>query len=240
MSKMKLLVITAHPDDAELMFGGTINKYKREGNRVDILIVTNGENWNRLGVENREEIISMRQSEAKNAAELLKVDSISFLNVIDGLVNSKELIDILITQIRRFNPNMILSHSEMESHFDHKEVITAVKRVCNQFCEPAPIINPFWNCKEEPVSDFKGLFSHHFSDGAKNSQTKYLSLEKEDIDKKIEAILCHKSQFVEEGKIRDKINTEAHFNGIKSGVEYAEVFDFIINHSPQVGKTLLD
>ncbi len=240
MNRTKLLVITAHPDDAELMFGGTINKYKREGNRVDILIVTNGENWNRLGIEDREKVVSMRQSEAENAAKVLKVDSVSFLNLMDGFVNSKELIDILITQIRRLNPNIILSHSEMEGHSDHKEVIAAVKRVCNQFSEPAPIINPFWDCEEDPVSDFKGLFTHHFSEISKNIQTKYLSLEKQDIDKKIEAILCHKSQCFDEDKIRDRINTEAHFNGIESGVEYAEVFDLIVHHSPQVGKTLLD
>lgn len=227
MGKQKVLIITAHPDDAELMFGGTINKYVRKGNKVDILIVTNGENWNRAGIVDSKQVKEIRQKESKKAMEILKVNSVSFLDMKDGLVDSNELIPVLISQIRELNPNFILTHSQSEGHPDHKEVSISVKRVCNQSGEPAPVINPFWDCKEKPVSDFKGLFTHHFVNDSITSSTRYISLEENDVKKKIKAVLYHESQFTDREKITDRILTEAHFNGISSGVDYAEVFELV-------------
>lgn len=235
MNEKKLLIITAHPDDAELLFGGTINKYVRKGNEVDILIVTNGENWNRIGIKDSRQVKNIRQDESKKAANILNVSRVSFLGMNDGLVNCKELIPVLISKIRELDPNIIFSHSESEGHPDHKEVSMSVKRVCNQSGEPAQIVNPYWKCKQNPVSDFQGLFTHHLVDDGKTFATKYISLEKKDIEKKIEAVLCHESQFVDKDKVRDQIFTEAHFNGIASGVDYAEIFNLVttnlINYS---------
>lgn len=238
MDKNSLLIITAHPDDAELLFGGTINKYARKGNSVDILVITNGENWNRLSIEDSGKIKEIRETESREAAKVLNVNSVSFLNIDDGLVNSKELVPILVSKIRDINPNIILTHSELEGHPDHKEVSISVKRVCNQSGEPAPILNPYWKCDEKPVSDFKGLFVHHLSNESGSPLTKYISLEKKDVEKKIDAILCHKSQFVEKERIRDRVLTETHFNGLLSGVEYAEVFEYI-NTNLQVSTDML-
>ncbi|KKP56490.1 MAG: LmbE family protein [candidate division WS6 bacterium GW2011_GWF2_33_92] len=230
MDKKKLLIITAHPDDAELMFGGTIHKYTNKGHRVDVIVVTNGENWNRIGIKNSKQVREVRQRESKKAMGILKINSVSFLEMKDGLVYKKELIPVLIGEIRKLNPNIILSHSESEGHSDHKEVSISVKRVCNQSGEPAPIINPYWDCKESPITDFDGLFTHHTYNEGVISTTKYISLAKKDIEKKIESILCHESQFIDKEQIRDKIFTEAHFNGIACGVEYAEVFDSVTSN----------
>jgi len=238
MSKDKLLVITAHPDDAELMFGGTINKYTRKGHIVDVLIITNGDSWNRRGIKDSKEIGDLRQRESKLSMRKLKVNEVSFLGMKDGFVNRRELQSFLISEIRKSNPNIILSHSELEGHPDHKEVSISVKRACNEFGEPAPIVNPYFDCKENPVSNFKGLFTHHFRDSAVNLSTKYISLEKIDIEKKIAAILCHKSQFTDEKKLDDRIFTEAHFNGLASGTDFAEVFD-LVNINTSVAREML-
>lgn len=240
MDKKKLLIITAHPDDAELMFGGTINKYVRKGNKVDILTVTNGENWNRLAINDSKQIKNIRQGESKRAMKILKVNSVSFLDMKDGLVNSKELIPLLISKIRESNPNIILTHSQSEGHPDHKEVGMSVKRVCNQSGEPAPITNPFWDCKEKPVSDFQGLFTHHFVNDSITSSTRFISLEESDVKKKVEAVLCHESQFTDREKITDRILTEAHFNGINSGVDFAEVFDLVDSNFTNSSEMLID
>ena len=42
MNKKKLCVIVAHPDDAEVLCYGTIQKYLRKGWFCRILIVTSG------------------------------------------------------------------------------------------------------------------------------------------------------------------------------------------------------
>ncbi len=240
MDRKKVLIITAHPDDAELMFGGTINKYTRDGHRVDVLVVTNGENWNRLAIKDSKQVRDIRQAESRKAMKILKVNSVSFLEMKDGLVDRKELIPVLISKIRVLDPNIILSHSELEGHPDHKEISISVKRVCNQSEEPAPILNPYWDCKENPVTDFDGLFIHHPSNESTTSLTKYISLEKEDIEKKIEAIQCFESQFTDKEQVRDKIITEAHFNGLACGEEFAEVFDLVNENFTNSSEMLID
>jgi len=234
MEKHKLLVITAHPDDAELMFGGTISKYTRNGHEVEFLVVTSGENWNKLGNTNLEEVKKIRESEAKNAAKVLGVKSIHFLNLEDGQLNRYKLIPTLVEEIRKRNPNFILTHSEQEGHYDHKEISYSVKRVCNIDGEPAPIINPYLKSKYNPVTSFKGVYTSNPINKGINSNTLYLSLQKEDVEKKIEAILCHKSQFQNREVIVEKIMTEARFWGNLSNDKYCEllmsVSPFSSNH----------
>ena len=41
--KKNIAVVTAHPDDAELLCGGTIARYTGNGHSVTVIIATNGE-----------------------------------------------------------------------------------------------------------------------------------------------------------------------------------------------------
>lgn len=223
MSKQKILIITAHPDDAELMFGGTIAKHTRNGYEVEILVVTSGENWNKLGFTSLKEVKEIRENETKNAAKILNVKNIHFLNLKDGRLNKYELIDIFVEEIRKIDPSYILTHSEKEGHYDHKEISYSVKRVCNIDEEPAPIINPYLDSKYNPVTSFKGLYTSNPIKNGINSSTIYLSLEKQDVEKKIEAILCHKSQFQNRKEVTDRIITEARFFGNLSNKKYSEL-----------------
>jgi len=237
MKKDKILVITAHPDDAELLFGGTIHKYSKNGHDVDILIVTNGESWNKIGILDREKIIRLRKKEAKKAGKILGIKNISFLDLKDGLVNRVELIPILIDEIRKSNPNIILTHSESEGHYDHKEVSYCVKRVCNLSGEPAPIINPYWDTDEKPLESFKGLFLHHVDGKSVDFLTTFISLKEEDIVAKANAIKEFETQFPDIKQMEEKIYYEARNNGLISQVDFAEVFENVIDVYPR-GKDL--
>lgn len=227
MKKFKILVITAHPDDAELMFGGTINKYTRLGHKVDILVATKGESWTRTALENNKEISKIREKEAKDAAKVLKVNSVSNLGIRDGFVDSKTLIEVLVDRVRGYNPHIILTHSELETHQDHKEVSIAVKRICNQDGQPRPITNPFWSSKEEVATDFKSLFTHHEQQSKIDCTSIFLSLEREDIERKVDAVLTHKSQFKDRAIVTDRILTQSHYYGLLCDSTFAEVFDVV-------------
>lgn len=240
MEKHKILVITAHPDDAELMFGGTIAKYTRDGHEVEILVVTSGENWNKLGNTNLEEVRKIRKKEAKNAAKVLDIKNIHFLNLKDGRLNRYELMPILVEEIRKSNPNYILTHSPKEGHYDHKEISYSVKRICNIEGEPAPIINPYLDSKYNPVTSFKGLYTSNPIKNGINSNTVYLSLEKEDVERKIEAVLCHKSQFQDRKGMIDKIMTEARFFGNLSNEKYSELLSSVASISSKKIEFLID
>jgi LmbE family N-acetylglucosaminyl deacetylase len=240
MKKKKILVITAHPDDAELLFGGTIAKYSRNGHNVEIIVVTSGENWNKLGNTNLEDVRRIRQKEAKKAAKILGTKNIHFLNLKDGKLNRYELMPILMEEIRKSNPNYILTHSQKEGHYDHKEIGYSVKRLCNIDGEPAPIINPYLDTKYNPVCSFKGLYTSNPIKSGINSNTVHLSLEKVDVERKIEAILCHKSQFQDEKGMSDKIMTEAHFFGNLSNQKYSELLMSISSISSNKVDFLID
>jgi LmbE family N-acetylglucosaminyl deacetylase len=64
--KLDILVLAAHPDDAELCCGGTIARQIALGNKVGIVDFTRGE----LGTRGTPEL---RLQEAAKAAEILKL-----------------------------------------------------------------------------------------------------------------------------------------------------------------------
>ena len=140
-------------------------------------------------------------------------------------MDGKKLRDPLLDIIREINPNIIFTHSEEEKHPDHIEVSRCVKRVCNRLSEPAPIINPFWKSNFCPVSDFQQLYTYAALSEVNEESVCFIPLEEEDIEKKICAVLCHKSQFMTEDKERvyDRIMTEAKFFGNLCGRGYAEI-----------------
>ncbi len=74
-----LLVVAPHPDDEVLMAGGAIAKAVRDGEKVSVVVVTNGDyTWKRNGYE--------REAETVRALALLGVgeENITFLGYPDG------------------------------------------------------------------------------------------------------------------------------------------------------------
>ena len=64
MNKVDLLVISAHPDDAEISAAGTIIKSVKEGKKVALVDLTQGE----LGTRGSAEL---RMVEAENASRIM-------------------------------------------------------------------------------------------------------------------------------------------------------------------------
>ncbi len=75
--KLDILVLAAHPDDAELGCGGTIAKHVKMGKKVGIVDLTRGE----LGTRGTVEI---RAREAADAAEILGISIRENLGLPDG------------------------------------------------------------------------------------------------------------------------------------------------------------
>ncbi|MBY8979640.1 MAG: PIG-L family deacetylase [Candidatus Lokiarchaeota archaeon] len=65
--ELDILVIGAHPDDAEIGCGGTIAHYKKRGKKVGVLDLSNGEPTPFGTVEKR-------MAEVKAASEILNLD----------------------------------------------------------------------------------------------------------------------------------------------------------------------
>ncbi|HWP69881.1 MAG TPA: PIG-L family deacetylase [Gemmatimonadaceae bacterium] len=81
MSRVDLLAIFPHPDDAELTCGGTLLKSARQGYRVGVVDLSSGEMASRGSVE-------LRMEEAARAASILGVSVRENLGMPDsGLTN---------------------------------------------------------------------------------------------------------------------------------------------------------
>ena len=111
--KLDLLVMTVHPDDAELGAGGVIAKYVAEGRTVGIVDLTLGE----LGTRGTPEI---RAKEAQSAAKILGVAIRENLKLRDGFFqNDQEHQIAIIKAIRKFQPEIVITNAWDDRHPDH-------------------------------------------------------------------------------------------------------------------------
>lgn len=111
--KLDILGITAHPDDAELSFGGTLIVHKEMGLKTGIIDLTQGE----LGTRGTPEI---RAQEAEEASKLLGLSVRENLRLPDGFFeNNKENQLRVVEQIRRFQPRIVIANATYDRHPDH-------------------------------------------------------------------------------------------------------------------------
>ncbi len=112
--KLDVIVIAAHPDDAEISIGGTMLRLTRAGKKVGVVDLTRGEMGTRGTVEDRE-----RETRAAN--KLLNLAVRHNLELPDGRVEvSIDARERLAAIIRDHEPEVVLAHHVDDVHPDHK------------------------------------------------------------------------------------------------------------------------
>lgn len=113
MTKLDILVLSVHPDDAELGCSGTLLKYLAEGKKVGIADLTRGE----LGTRGSAEI---REKEAAAAADVMGLTLRENLEIPDGFFqNTREYQLKVIEVIRKYQPEIVLTNAFYDRHPDH-------------------------------------------------------------------------------------------------------------------------
>lgn len=111
--KLDILVLAAHPDDAELACSGTIAKHIAQGKKVGIIDLTEGE----LGTRGS---VAARYEEAAAASKILGLSARENLRLPDGFFeNSKEHQLPIIAAIRKYRPEIVLANALYDRHPDH-------------------------------------------------------------------------------------------------------------------------
>ena len=111
--KLDLLILAAHPDDAELGCGGTIAKHVKMGHKVGVVDFTRGE----LGTRGT---IETRSSESAEASRILGLSVRENLGLPDGFFkNDKEHQLVVIQAIRRYQPEIVITNATYDRHSDH-------------------------------------------------------------------------------------------------------------------------
>jgi len=177
-----VLAIGAHPDDVDMICGGTLAKLVSRGKRVAILDLTRGE----MGTRGSPEV---RAGEAQAAARVLGASERITLDMGDGrLENSAENRRHLIEAIRRFRPTLILTHYWEDLHADHSAAGHLVRSVMY------PVGFAKYPAQGEPYRPNEVLFFM--------AHTPFEPSFVVDIDgfheTKLEAVRCFASQFYQE------------------------------------------
>jgi len=129
----RVLALFAHPDDAELLCGGTLALLAEQGWRVHLAAMSPGD----LGSAklDREAIAATRREEGQRAAALLKgawhcVEARDF-----AIVYGEELCRRATALLREVAPDLVLTHSPTDYLADHEETARIVAQAC--FAAPA-------------------------------------------------------------------------------------------------------
>jgi len=118
-SKLNIIVIGAHPDDADNKFGGTAALFAEMGHNVKFVSVTNGDagHYNKGGGH----LAKIRRAEAKKAAKQLGIKEYTVLDNHDGeLLPTLEVRHQIIREIRNWNADVVLSPRPADYHPDHR------------------------------------------------------------------------------------------------------------------------
>lgn len=111
--KIDILAIGIHPDDVELSASGTLIRHAALGYRFGILDLTEGE----LGTRGTAEI---RREEALNSAKIMGAQFREILTLPDGFMENNRATQLtIITAIRKYQPDIILTNALSDRHPDH-------------------------------------------------------------------------------------------------------------------------
>jgi LmbE family N-acetylglucosaminyl deacetylase len=110
---MRVLVVIAHPDDAEFWAAGTIAQWADSGAGITYCVLTDGENCSFDPGIPAAQIPAIRRDEQRHAAEALKVSEIRFMGLNEGLIDpaSQELHEHLVRIIRQVRPQRVMTWS---------------------------------------------------------------------------------------------------------------------------------
>lgn len=189
-SKLNIVVIGAHPDDADVDVGGTAYKFSQLGHNVLFVSLTNGDagHFNKGGGA----LAKIRIKEAHEAGRRIGV-TYKVLDHHDAeLMPTLELRLEIIRLIRDWNADIVISHRPYDYHPDHRNTAIAVQDAAFLVIVPnvAPDVPAL---KKNPVF----LYSHdNFQKPI--SFNPYIAIDISDVySKKVYGMAAHESQFFE-------------------------------------------
>jgi LmbE family N-acetylglucosaminyl deacetylase len=123
--KPRALAAMAHPDDAEILAGGTLFHLKALGWELGILTMTSGDCGSMT--HTREEITSIRHAEAEAAADFLGAwYGCAGMKDIEIFANAENMRRV-VERMRGFDPDLVITHSPVDYMVDHEETSRLVR-----------------------------------------------------------------------------------------------------------------
>jgi len=212
----------AHPDDAELVCGGTLARAKAEGAAVAICTMCKGDKGAGSREKGGEALSLRRREEAGQAAKIVGAELFWFAcpdgELYDNYENRRKLMEIY----RQYKPTLLIGHNNKDYHPDHRAAY-ALTEAASWFCasrghitDTAPLPAPpvLWLADSINMAQFDPDF--------------YIDITGF-MDVKRSMLACHKTQLVR-GKdgdftpLLEMMTRQVHTRGSQANVEEAEAF----------------
>jgi LmbE family N-acetylglucosaminyl deacetylase len=205
---MKILAIGAHFDDVELGCGGTLARHVQSGDETTIFVATDSGYSNYAKKVIRRPEVAL--AEGRRAAEILGAADLVCANFpTNNLVLNDDLVCAILRLVEERKIDLIYTHWTGDMHSDHRVVgqasITAGRHV--------PRLLMYRSNYYDTDAAFRGNF---YSDISATVETKRA------------AIRAHESEYARVGeKWMTFFLNQNRNDGIRIGVEYAEVFEVV-------------
>lgn len=203
--KKRILILAPHTDDGELGCGGTIARYTEETPDVFYMAASTcrrslPEGWPPDALE----------AEVKNATNVLGIAAQNLIlwdyDVRRFKETRQQILEDLIKLRNDINPDLVFVPSPTDIHQDHQVI------------------------SEEGLRAFKNCsilgYEMPWNNVSFNTRA-FVKLEKQHIDKKVEALLCYKSQLHRSYVNENFVFSLATVRGVQMGAQYAEAFEVV-------------
>jgi LmbE family N-acetylglucosaminyl deacetylase len=198
----RFLVFGAHPDDADLMFGGTALRLIAAGHKVKFVSCCNG-NCGHFSM-NPEGLAAHRYSETQASAKIVGLEEYQVLDNSDccleaSLANRKQIVKI----VREFKPDVVISHRIYDYMADHRAAAQLVQD--SSYLVTVPMF-----CPEYAVPQINPIYMFSYDAFKKPCPfSPDIAVAIDDVlERKLEMLNCHESQFYEwlpynQGRLED-------------------------------------
>lgn len=158
------LIMVPHPDDESLACAGLISKLIENGTQVHIILTTDGSRSHPNSKKYPAAKLSqLRRDELQKALGLLKVDlnHLRCYQAQDSLMPTKgvegfdDLVGILVNDLKRIQPDLILLPYELDPHCDHRATHQLLISALEKAAIARPVLweYPIWLYEHAAPSD---------------------------------------------------------------------------------------
>jgi N-acetylglucosamine malate deacetylase 1 len=218
---MRVLAVGAHPDDLEILCGGTLARFVQDGHEVVMCNVSLGDRG--TFEHTSEEIAEIRRREARRAAELIGANHIT-LGFSDGEVDAgdDDQRTAMVDLVRDVRPDLIVTHSTGDYMSDHDETSKLVFE-----CSFHATL-PLFESKRPHYDKVTPIYYMDTVMGLGFHPTEYVDVTST-IETKVAMLEAHETQLTwlrdHDGiDIVEQMRVVTRFRGVQCRVEYAEGF----------------
>ncbi len=229
----RVMIIVAHPDDADFMAAGTLAKWARQGCEIGYVLCTSGDKGSSDPEVNPAELAATREREQKAAAAVVGSYDVAFLRYPDGaLLNTLELRRDLVREIRRFRPDVLLCQDPTnrfsDGYVNHPDHRAAGDAALDAVYPSARDYHAYPDLIAEGFMPHKTL--EVYLGGAASNSTVWVDIS-DTIDVKVAALREHASQVGADPErlatLESRIKERAAELGAPHALAYAEGFRYI-------------